>query len=311
MNNIRIVANGIYLPQKQIKNNALEKALNLENGYIEKRTGIKNRYYAINETIQDMALEAVRTLFSSEEEKQNIDLIITASTSTDMLMPGISNYVQKKLGLSSCICLDILAGCSGYINAFDIAKVYMDSRNIKKALIIGVDKLSGIVDREDTGTAIVLSDGAGATLIEKEEGNNHQKLYVSHIKAEEDKGDILTYQYGQKLYMNGIEVYKYAVTKTVENVNELLEKANVSLNDVKYIVAHQSNLKIMKAIAARLHIEMEKIYTNIQERGNTFCASIPIALYDMQKSGLLKTGDKIILLGYGGGLNTGSILMEI
>ena len=310
MNNIRIVTNGIYFPQKQIKNNELERALNLENGYIEKRTGIKNRYYAINETIQDMALEAVKMIFSSEEEKQDIDLIITASTSTDILMPGISNYVQKKLGLSSCICLDILAGCSGYINAFDIAKVYVDSRNIKKALIIGVDKLSGIIDREDIGTAVVLADGAGATLIEKEE-YTHQKLYVSHIKAEEDKEDILTYKYGQKLYMNGKEVYKYAVTKTVENINELLEKANVSLNDVKYIVAHQSNLKIMKAIAARLHIEMEKMYTNIQERGNTFCASIPIALYDMQKSGLLKTGDKIILLGYGGGLNTGSILMEI
>ena len=156
MSNIRILTNGIYLPQKQVDNNELEKALNLENGYIEKRTGIKNRYYAINETIQDMALEAARTIFSSKKEKEGIDLIITASTSTDMLMPGISNYVQKKLELSPCICLDILAGCGGYINAFDIAKVYMDSRNIKKALIIGVDKLSEIIDKEDIGTAIIL-----------------------------------------------------------------------------------------------------------------------------------------------------------
>ena len=310
MSNIQIVANGIYFPKKQIENNQLENTLNLEKGYIEKRTGIKKRYYAIGETIQDMALEAARTLFSSKKEKKDVDLIITATTSTDILMPGISNYVQKKLELSPCICLDILAGCGGYINAFDIAKVYMDSRNIKKALIIGVEKLSEIIDKEDIGTAIVLSDGAGATLIEKEEPYAYQKIYVSHIKAEEDKENILTYQSGKKIYINGKEVYKYAVTKTVENIHELLEKADISLNDVKYIVAHQSNLKIMKAIASRLHIKMEKMYTNIQERGNTFCASIPVALYDMQKSGLLKAGDKIILLGYGGGLNTGSILLE-
>ena len=258
-----------------------------------------------------MAAEAVKTLVLSERDKQEIGLIITATTSTDMLMPGISNYVQKKLNLSPCICLDILAGCGGYINAFDIAKVYMASRDIKRAIIIGVDKLSEIIDKKDIGTAIVLSDGAGATLVEKEEINTHPKIYISNIKAEEDKNNILTYRYGKNVYMNGKEVYKYAVTKTVENINELLEKANISLHDVKYIVAHQSNLKIMKAIASRLHIEMEKMYTNIQKRGNTFCASIPIALYDMQKSGFLKPGDKIILLGYGGGLNTGSILMEI
>ena len=311
MSNIRIVGNGIYFPKKQMENKELEKILNLEDGYIEKRTGIKNRYYAIDETIQDMAVEAVKTLIPSEKDKQNIDLIITATTSTDMLMPGISNYVQKKLNLSPCICFDILAGCGGYINAFDIAKAYIDSRNIKRAFIIGVDKLSEIIDKKDIGTAVVLSDGAGATLLEKEESNVYQKMYISNIKAEVDQNNILTYQYGEKVYMNGKEVYKYAVTKTVENINELLEKANISIHDVKYIVAHQSNLKILKAIASRLHIQMEKMYTNIQERGNTFCASIPIALHDMQKSGLLRTGDKIILLGYGGGLNTGSILMGI
>ena len=311
MSNIHIIANGIYFPQRQIKNDELEKILNLESGYIEKRTGIKNRYYAIKETIQEMALGATKNVITLADEKQDIGLIITTTTSTDMLMPGISNYIQKKLEIPPCICFDILAGCGGYINAFDIAKVYMDSRDIKKALIIGVDKLSEIIDKQDIGTAVVLSDGAGATLIEKEETNDYQKMYISNVKAEEDKNNILTYQYGKNVYMNGKEVYKYAVTKTVENINELLEKANISLNSVKYIVAHQSNLKIMKAIASRVHIGMDKMYTNIQERGNTFCASIPIALYDMQKSNLLKKGDKIILLGYGGGLNTGSILMEI
>ena len=327
MNNLKIIANGIYFPTKQVENEELENELNLEKGYIEKRTGIKNRYYAIDEKIEDMALKATKNLFKKEEINQqkesiqkdidkeqktkDIDLIITATTSTDILMPGISNYIQKNLDLRPCICLDILAGCSGYINAFDIAKMYIDSGNVKKALIVGVDRLSQVIDKKDIGTAVVLSDGAGATLIEKDEENNKQKLYISNIQADGNNNDILTYKYGKKIYMNGKEVYKYAVTKTVQNIKELLKKANLELEDIKYIVPHQSNLKIMKAIAVRLHIEMEKLYTDIETRGNTFCASIPIALHDMQEKGMLKDGDKIILLGYGGGLNTGSILLEI
>lgn len=310
MSNIYIVANGIYLPKKQVGNNELEKQLKLENGYIEKRTGIKNRYYAIHENIQEMALEAAKQIVVETSRKDEIGLVITATTSTNILMPGISNYVQKHLELSPCICLDILAGCAGYINAFDIAKLYIDSGNIKKALIIGVDKLSEITDKEDIGTAIVLSDGAGATLIEKDEVT-HKKVYFSNIKADGEKNDILTYQSNQKINMNGKEVYKYAVTKTIENIKEILEKANISLEEIKYILPHQSNLKILKAITSRLDIGMEKIYTNIQTRGNTFCASIPIALHDMQKEKVLQEGDKILLLGYGGGLNTGSILLEI
>ena len=307
MNNIKILANSAYFPKTEVKNSELESHLNLENGFIEKRTGIKNRYYAIDEKIEDMALKAVQNI----EDRENIGLIITASTSTNILMPGISNFIQKKLGIPPCICLDILAGCSGYINAFDIAKKYIDSGEVEKALIVGVDKLSSIINQEDIGTAVVLSDGAGATLIEKETNKKSQKMYVVNIKAEGENNNILTYNYGQKLYMDGKEVYRYAVTKTVESIKEVLDKAGLTIEDIKYIIPHQSNLKIMKAIASRLHIDMEKMFTNIQTRGNTFCASIPIALYDMQEKGLLKSEDKVILLGYGGGLNIGSILMEI
>ena len=311
MNNVKILASGIYLPKKQVNNDELEKVLNLEKGYIEKRTGIKNRYYAIEEKIEDMALESAKEVLKNAEEKENIDLIITATTSTDILMPGISNYVQKNLKLNSCICLDVLSGCSGYINAFDIAKLYIDSGNVKKALVIGVDKLSQVIDKKDIGTSVVLSDGSGATLIQKDNDVNYQKRYITNIKADGENNEILTYKYGEKIFMNGKEVYKYAVTKTVENIKELLEKSKLTLEDIKYIIPHQSNLKIIKAISSRLHINMEKMYTNIGIRGNTFCASIPIAIYDMQQNNMLKSGDKIILLGYGGGLNTGSILMDI
>ena len=308
MKNIEIIASGKYLPKKEILSKDVEKKFNLKEGYIEKRTGIIKKYYVEEEKIEDLAINATKDLFSKGINKDNIGLIIVATTTTDKLMPGISNYVQKELNIQQCICLDILAGCSGYINAFDIASMYIKTGKVEKALIIGVEVLSKYVNSKDINTSIILSDGAGATLVES---TNIDKKYYSNIKAEGENNHILQCKSNSNIYMEGKEIYKYAVTKTVENVKELLEKSGESLENIKYIVPHQSNMKIMKAIANRLKMENNKIYTNIENVGNTFCASIPIALSEMMKNRLLKKGDKIILLGYGGGLNTGSILIEI
>ena len=307
MENIKIVANGVYIPEIPITSEELEKELDLEKGYIKKRTGIVKRYYT-NEKIQDIALKAVENLFSKNIEKENIGLIITATTTTENLMPGISNYVQKKLEIDKCISLDILAGCSGYINAFDIAVMYIKAGIVEKALVIGVEVLSKFTEKDDINTSIILSDGAGATLLQK---TNDKKIYYSNIKAEGKNNEILTCKTNEKIYMQGKEIYKYAVTKPVENVKELLSLANENIENIKYIIPHQSNMKIMKAISTRLKIEENKLFTNIENIGNTFCASIPIALNEIMENKMLKSGDKIILLGYGGGLNTGSILLEI
>ena len=309
MNSIEIIQTGIYLPKEKITNSQLEKKLNLEEGYIQKRTGIENRYYASQEKIEDIAYKATKKIFTKDIKKEDIGLIITATTSTNLLMPGISNYIQKKLEIEKCICLDILAGCSGYINALDIARLYLQDDSIKKALVIGVDVLSKNLKEEDVATRVVLSDGAGVILIGK--SLNENKKYESNITSEIDEKKILTSKTDDKLYMNGKEIYKYAVTKTIENINELLEKSNETIENIKYIIPHQSNIKIMNSIANRLNIDINKMYINIQCKGNTFCASIPIAIDDMMGNNLLKKGDKIILLGYGGGLNTGSILIEI
>ena len=309
MNSIKIIQTGIYLPKEKITNSQLEKNLNLEEGYIQKRTGIENRYYATKEKIEDIAYKATKEIFSKDIKKEDIGLIITATTSTNLLMPGISNYIQKKLEIEKCMCLDILAGCSGYINALDIARLYLQDDYIKKALVIGVDVLSKILKDDDVATKVVLSDGAGAILLGK--NLNQSKKYESNITSEIDSKGILTAKTEDKIYMNGKEIYKYAVTKTIENINELLEKSNETIENIKYIIPHQSNIKIMNSIANRLKIDSNKMYINIQCKGNTFCASIPIAIDDMMRNNLVKKGDKIILLGYGGGLNTGSILMEI
>lgn len=307
MDYVQIEKSSSYLPKRKVSNQDIEERLNLEKGYIEKRTGIKERYYIEDETIETMAVKAAKKIVN-DEIKKKIGLIIVATTSSDNLMPGIANRIQKELEIEPCICLDILAGCSGYINSFDIAKMYIEAGKVEKALVVGVDSLSKYTNQEDVGTVILLSDGAGATLLGR---TKEPRKYFSNIQASGKNNEILTCKANQKIEMEGKEVYKYAVIKTVENIKELLEQSEEKIENIKYIVPHQSNKKIMKAIASRLKIDSEKMYTNIETVGNTFCASIPIVICEMQEKGLLKKGDKIILLGYGGGLNTGSILLEI
>ena len=305
---MNLIASSSYLPSKKVANREIASKLNIEEEFIEKRTGIKQRYFAKEETIEEMATKAVEKLIEKTKiDIQEIGLIIVATTSTNKLMPGVSNYIQKELKIEKCICLDILAGCSGFINATDIAQMYIDSGRVKKAIVVGAEKLSEYTNNEDIGTAIILSDGAGATLFEQSE----EKYYYSNIEAIQDSNNILNCQTDGKITMNGLSIYKYAVTETVKNIKKLLEKSGEKIENIKYIVPHQSNLKIMTAIANRLEIDMDKMYINIQNVGNTFCASIPIALEEMQEKNLLQKNDKIVIIGYGAGLNTGSILLKI
>lgn len=309
MNNIKIISNGTYLPKTKLINNELADKLNIEENFILKRTGIQQRYYALDETIEEMAIQAsIQAIQNSKLNNEEIDMIIVATTSSSNLMPGISYKIQKELDTKNCMCLDILAGCSGYINAFDIARNYIAIGKIEKALIVGVDILSKYLDKKDIGTSIVLSDGAGATIIGKTE---ESKMYQSQIQSLGQEGELLIYDENKKIRMDGTKTYRYAVTKTVKNIHKLLDTSKVDLSEIKYIVPHQSNLRIMKNIATKLEIDISKMYINIDQYGNSFCATIPIALNEMFEKGLLKKGDKIILLGYGGGLNTGSILLEI
>ena len=305
---MRLVASSSYLPKKMISNKKISERFKISEEFIEKRTGIKQRYYVEDETIEKMATKATQKLIEKTKiNAQEIELIIVATTSTNKLMPGISNYIQKELKIKNCICLDILAGCSGYINAVDIAQMYINSGKVEKAVVVGVDILSRYTDEKDLGTAIILSDGAGATLFEASNSN----LYYSNIEAIADENNILTCKSEEKIKMEGLSIYKYAVKETTKNITKLLQQSGEKLENIKYIVPHQSNLKIITAIANRLEVPMEKIFTNIDRVGNTFCGSIPIALEEMQQKGVLNKGDKIILLGYGGGLNTGSILIKI
>ena len=189
MNYIKILATGSYLPILEIKNEELEKEYQLEKGYIEKRTGIKRRFYSQNENISYMAIKAVNDLKTNYNFNTNeIDLIIVATTTPDQFMPGISNEIQKELNIEKCNCIDILAGCNGYITAFDIAAMYIQSGKIEKALIVGVDILSKYTDKKDISTKIILSDGAGATLIGKSKDKKIFELLQKFYVILSDKG---------------------------------------------------------------------------------------------------------------------------
>lgn len=309
MNCIEIIGNGIYLPKREVLNSEFNEKFKLDSDWIYKRTGIEKRYYVEKETIENMAVKAsLEAIKNSKIDKENIDIIVVATTSTEKIMPGISFEIQKRLDIKKCMCLDVLAGCSGYINAFDIVRKYIALGEAKTGLVIGVEEISKYLDYEDINTAILLGDGAGATIIQ---GTEEKKIYSQYIESIAQDGDILTCHNNEKLYMDGKKIYKYGITKTVENIEKLLEKTNEKLDNIKYIVPHQSNIRILENMAKRLNISFDKMYTNLKNVGNTFCASIPIALNEMYEKNLLKKGDKIILIGYGGGLNLGSILIEI
>ena len=174
--------------------------------------------------------------------------------------------------------MDILAGCAGYINAVDIAEKYISSGEKNNALVIGVDILSKYTNMEDVSTRIIFSDGAGAVFFERAE---NEKIYSSYILSDGINGEILTCDTDSTIFMDGKKVYKYAISEATNNILELLRKNNEQLENIKFIVPHQANLRILDSIAKKLNIDNNKIYKNIAYTGNTFCASIPIALDDM------------------------------
>lgn len=308
MNSIKILANGVHMPENKVENRYFNNKFNLDELWIYKRTGIRTRYWAKDEKQVDMAIKAVENLVSnSNVNLQKIDLIVVASTKFEDSMPGISFEIQKKFDIQNCICMDLLAGCSGYINGIDIARKYIEVDEIESALVIGVEKLSKYINEDDISTAILLGDGAGATLL----GKAVNKKYAKNIESIGKDGNILTCKENEKIYMDGKKVYKFAIEKVTKNINDLLEREKMNISEIKYIIPHQSNLRILNNIAEKIGATNEQIYTNISQVGNTFNASIPIALNEVMNKNILQENDKIILAGYGGGLNLGSILIEV
>lgn len=263
MNNIKIVASSSYLPNMQVSNQFFNSKFNLSENWIKKRTGIENRYFAKDETITELAIKVSKKLIEENKiDKNIIDGIVVASTSTDRLMPGISFDIQKALKIENCMCLDILAGCSGFINALDISRKYIALGELNNVLVIGVEKISEFLDFEDINTSIILGDGAGALLLTS---SKLKKMYYSNIQSFGKDNEILTCNSNEKLYMNGKNVYKFAVNKTTNNIIEILDRAKISKENIKYFILHQSNSRIIDSICEKLDISENKTYTNLDK----------------------------------------------
>ncbi len=317
---VAIIGTGKALPELKVENQRLTELVETDSQWIIDRTGIEARHIATKETGLDLAVGAAKEAMG-DMDKSSIGLVLVATVTPDMLVPSMGALVKRALGLENAIAYDINAACSGFIFGLWSAEALMKTHDIKRALVIGVERLSRITNWEDRGTCILFGDGAGCAVVELLD--NKAGILSSFLKNYDDVNDSLTcgMEYLKTpftedidkemfLRMNGTQVYRFAVGAIEEAMTSVLEKAGVHADDVKYYVPHQANMRIILSAAQRFKQPLEKFQVNIQTTGNVSAASIPMALADLMKSGKVQSGDKIMLVGFGGGLSAGAILFE-
>lgn len=318
-----LIATGSYAPKLSLENDHLTTLVDTSSEWIEKRTGIKKRNISAGENTSDLAYKAAQSAIqNSGISIDEIDLVLVATITPDHFTPSTASIVQGKLGIKNAIAFDLSAGCTGFVYALGVASSMIGKGIAKNALIIGSEVLSKVIDYSDRNTCVIFGDGAGAIVLTKD---LNEKIKDIYLQGEYDTGHNIQIQSVNvsnalfsseiesslpKLSMNGGEVYKFALGALNELIQVLLERNNLSSDDITYIVPHQANFRIIEAVSKKLNIDINKFYVNIENYGNTSSASIPIALAEMNSKGLLKKGDKIILAGFGAGLTWGSILVE-
>lgn len=315
--NFKITGTGSYVPKLTVTNDDLSKFLDTSDEWITQRVGIKQRRISVNETTADMAYKAaLRAMEMSNTSPSELDIIIAASISCETVCPTLAGTIQKMLG-ASCPSFDVNSACSGFIFSLDIASGFFKRGKVKKALIVGSERMSRLLDWKDRGTCIIFGDGAGAAVLE--EGNSYIESKLSTtgdddvIKIPIGTDNSIFYK-GDKepnrLYMNGQETFKFAVNTIANDVTEILGKANISIDEIKHIIPHQANIRIIQYASKRLGIPMEKFFVNIEKYGNTSAASIGIALDELNRANSLKEGDLIVLTAFGGGLSGASCILK-
>ena len=325
MNVVKIVGVGHYCPENAVSNDQLSNLVDTSHEWIVKRTGICERKISTGENTVDLAVKAsINAMKMANCTPEDIDLIVVATTSPDRIMPSTACSVQSVLGCNNAAAFDVSAACSGFLYASIIANSLIKNGGGSKALVIGSEVLSRIVNWNDRNTCVLFGDGAGAAVVEfSEEGNGimetcfgsdgslgDQSLRAGRFKVVNPICKVDDSVENNYISMDGKAIFKFAVSIIPKIVEELLEKSNLDISDIKYIVPHQANMRIIKDSARRLHVEMDKFFINLDKYGNTSAASIPIALSEMSDQGLLQRGDKIIVAGFGGGLTWGGALIE-
>jgi 3-oxoacyl-[acyl-carrier-protein] synthase-3 len=317
----KIIGTGSYLPEKVVTNADLEKILDTSDQWIRERSGIRERRVAHeDETSCDMAEgAALEALEAAGVEPQEIGLLVVGTTTPDVIFPSTACLLQARLGLPDCGAMDVNAACSGFMYALSVADKYVRCGDVKKALVVGVDKLTAMVDWNDRGTAILFGDGAGAVVLEaSDEGG----ILSTHIHAAGRYADLLGVDVGvgkgfkpekrggMFIRMKGNEVFKVAVRTLGRIVDETLAHNNMVKSDLDWLIPHQANYRIITATAKKLGMTMDQVIVNVDRFGNTSAASVPLALDEAIRAGKIKRGDNLLLEAFGGGFTWASALIK-
>ena len=322
----QIIGTGGYAPEKVVTNADLEKIVNTSDAWITERTGIKERRQAAEgEQTSDMAVKAaIRALEMAKTRPEELEMVAVGTISPDMPMPSCATFVQAKLGANNAFAFDLSAACAGSLYGMAIADQYIQTGKIRRALVIGVELLTRIIDWEDRNTCVIFGDAAGAMVLgpspDKQRG-----ILSTHLHSDGRAAEILCIPGGgskhpadeemlkrklHKVSMNGREVYKIAVRALYDSVLEALAFNQMSPSQVNHVIAHQANIRIIESVMQRLEIPIEKCWLNISKYGNTSSASVPMTLDEANRAGRLKPGDVIVMMAIGAGVAWGSALVR-
>lgn len=323
MRHATIIGTGSYLPNNVLTNEDMTKLVETSDEWISSRTGIKERRISTGEKTSDLAYEAAfKALKNSALEAKDIDLIICATITPDSIMPAVACIVQDKLGAVRAAAFDLTAACTGLVYAIVTATAFIESGMYQNVLVIGAETVSKSLDWTDRSTCVLFGDGAGAMVLAASDtkkgimatsllsdGSKQSYLCLPsiplsnpYLKPEENLRPTIT--------MKGQEVFKYAVRGIIDHINSALTKAELSIDDIKYIIPHQANYRIIEQASKISNIPMEKFFMNLDRYGNTSAASIGIALDEMVQNNMVQQGDKLIFVGFGAGMTSGAVLVE-
>lgn len=317
---VRIIGTGSAVPEQIVTNEDLSKIVETSDEWISSRSGIKERRVAKEETTTSLAILAgKRALENAGVTAEEIEVIIVATCTPDYFFPNTACQVQEAIGAKHAVAFDLSAACSGFLFALSTVQAYIKGGIYQKALIVGAETMSKMIDWSDRSTCVLFGDGAGAAVVSAEETgvlelvqkSNGAGKGVLSCKARETR-NLLNHESETKeyLYMEGQPVFKFAVKTVPECVEEVLKKAEVKKEEIRYYILHQANSRIIQSVAKRLKEPEEKFPMNLSLYGNTSAASIPILLDEMNRNGMLNRGDKLVLSGFGAGLTWGAVLLE-
>ena len=317
----KITGTGSYLPEKILTNKDMEELVDTTDEWIQERTGIRQRHIAAEgETTCDLAARAaLRAIEMAGKSHAEIDLIILATTTADKIFPGTACLLQKRLDVHGCPAFDVQAVCTGFVYALGIADKFIRAGEAKCALIVGSETLSRILDWNDRSTCVLFGDGAGAVVLE---ASDEPGIMSTHLHADGSYEHLLHVPHGISsgyeqlkageayVYMEGNAVFKMAVNKLGEIVDEALEANQISKGYLDWLVPHQANRRIIEATARKLKMSMEHVVLTVSEHGNTSAASIPLALDTAVRDGRIKKGETLMLEAFGSGFTWGSALLQ-